>query len=414
MHTRTLLSLFAAILLAVLAGMVTGKEASLWGITAYQVYGLIGQLFLNALSLVVVPLVASSIITGAARMGGDSFRGLGTKTFGFYILLTTLAVCVGSLVMILVEPGVGAPPPQAIEMDLVSQQQAIFPKIEQLFFRLVPSNIIAVAAQGQMLGLILFCLIFGAMIPRIDPFLGTSLLNFWQAIFQVMMRMTHLVMRLLPIGVFGLVAKVVASTGSDAIKPLALFFGTVLLALSLFSFIVVPLLIKLWAKVSPLRFFKELSPALLTAFTTSSSSSALPIVLETMEHRVGIPNRICSFTIPLGASICMSGTALYIAAVVIFTAQVYGAALDSASLILIALMAILTSFGMAGIPSASLVTIVMILQTVGLPTEGVALVLPVERILDMCRTVVNVISNTSSTVLVARSEGETLAITPLA
>ena len=234
--------------------------------------------------------------------------------------------------------------------------------------------------------------------------------NFWQGIFEVMMRITDWVMKFAPIGVFALVAKVVASTGFDAFIPLAVFMLTVLSALAVHVFVTLPLLLKFIARVNPLRHYRAMAPALLTAFSTSSSSATLPLTMECVEKNAGVSNRTTSFVLPLGATVNMDGTALYECVAAMFIAQAYGLELTFATQFTIVLIALLTSIGVAGIPAASLVAIVVILAAIGLPAEGIGLILAVDRILDMCRTSVNVFSDSCGAVLIARSEGEETAL----
>ncbi len=416
MNNNMLMKVLLAMVLAVVAGYLTGPDFGFFGVTFLEIYSLIGQLFLNALTLVVVPLVAASVITGTARMGAEnSFGSLGLKTFGIYALTTAMAIVVGWGVTMLVSPGLGheiSSYGSAFNAQLAAVQNmagnvdtSAFHKIELILLKLVPSNILAVASQGQMLGLIFFSLLFGYFIPKIDFETGNILLRFWRGIFEVMMCMTHLVMKALPIGVFGLMAKVVATTGFDTIRPISYFFGTVILALLVYTIVVLPLLLY-FSGVNPLRHFKAMVPALFTAFSTSSSAATLPITIDCVEKRAGVSNRICSFTIPLATSLNLSGTGLYICVSVLFICQVYGLELGFPLQFFVVLMSLLTSIGIAGIPSASIVAIIMILQTIGLPADGIALILAVERLLDMCRTVVNVFGNTVCAVLIAKSEGE--------
>lgn len=412
MKNSPLIKIFLAIFLAILAGMASSKQQGFLGVTFVQLYDLVGKLFLNALMLVVVPLVAASIITGVARMGNDESMGsLGAKTLFYFILTTSIAVLVGYVAVTLMAPGAAQMQVPLMDLDN-SQFKAIeqvseeggFAKIEQLLLKVIPSNILAAASQGQMLGVIVFCFAFGYFLTKIESELASTMLSFWNALFQITMKMTQFVMRSLPIGVFALVAKVVATSGLDSFKSVAWFFVTVLVALGFYAFIVLPLLLKCIAKVSPIAHFKAMAPALLTAFSTSSSAGSLPVVIDCVEKRAGISNRICSFTIPLGTSVNLAGSALYECVVVFFIAQVYGVSLSFATQCLIIVMSILTSFGIGGIPSACLVAIVVILQTVGLPAEAIGLVFAVERILDMFRTTTNVFSNTCCAVLVASSE----------
>lgn len=414
MKNNILLKVFVAIILAILAGWITGPTTEIFGVSFLKIYTLIGQLFLNALTLVVVPLVVSSIITGTAKMGSEhSFGKLGIKTFGFYIATTLSAIIVGVILSLVISPGsfqeassLASLQTNTSDLANTQLQNGTFEKFSQILYRLIPSNIFAAAAQGQMLGLICFSLLFGYFLSKIEERPSAILLGFWQGIFQIMMGITHLVMKALPIGVFGLVAKVVATTGLETVGSVALFFVTVIIALAIYALIVLPLMLIFIAGVNPILHYRAVAPALFTAFSTSSSVAALPIAIDCVEKRVGVSNRICSFTVPLGSSLNLSGTALYQCVAALFIAQVYGVDLSAATLFIVALMSLLTSTGMAGIPSASLISIVIILTTIGVPAEGIGLILAVERILDMCRTTVNVLGNTCCAVLVARSEGE--------
>lgn len=423
MKNNVLIKVFVAIFLAVVAGLLAGPDKGIFGITFLQIFSLIGQLFINALTLVVVPLVASSIIIGAARMGSEgSFGTLGVKTFGYFLLTLTLAVTVGLICVMVIEPGVAQ---KAIGIEHGASQISnlaeieaqgsggSFKRLEQLFLKLIPSNILAVASQGQMLGLIFFSLLFGYFISQIETKAGQIMLGFWTGVFQIMMKITHLVMRALPIGVFGLVAKVVATTGAEAFVSLAWFTLTFLLALSIYALIVLPLLLKFVAKVSPIAHFRAMAPALLTAFSTSSSAATLPLTLECLEKRANVSNRICSFTVPLGTSLNMTASALFICVTVFFIAQVYGFPMNIGSVITIFLLVIFSSIGIAGIPSGCLIGVVLVLHTLGLPVDAIGLVLAVERILDMCRAVVNVFGTSCCAVLVARSEGEKNVLKPV-
>jgi len=422
MKNNMLFKVLIAMGLAVIAGVLTGPDSSILGVTFLQLYSLIGQLFLNALTLVVVPLVAASIITGTARMGQEkSFGALGLKTFGLYLLTTAIAVCIGWMVSLVFLPGGDQSTSSSLQAlvnpnGLVSQfatpgQLSPFSSIEQILLKLVPSNILAVASQGQMLGLIFFSLVFGFFIPKIEKEPGVVILGFWKGLFQVMMCMTQLVMKALPLGVFGLVAKVVATTGFNAIKPIAWFFLTVNVAFAVYTFIALPLLLKFLGGVNPIKHYRAMVPALFTAFSTSSSAATLPITIDCVERRAGVSNKICSFTVPLATSLNLSGTGLYNCVSVLFICQVYGLELGFGLQLFIAIISLLTSIGMAGVPSASIAAIVMILQAIGLPADGVVLILAVERILDMFRTSINVLGNSICAVLVAKLEGENNVLT---
>ena len=407
MKNSMLIKVFIAITLAAAAGLVTGPEMEIFGVPFLAIYNLVGQLFLNALSLVVVPLVASSIITGMAKVGGDqSFGSLGLKTFGSFILTTFLAILTGLILTYFLHPG-AVQEAMPITSSVSEQiEGGAFQKFEQIFYKMIPSNILQAASQGQMLGLIFFCMLFGFFISKIEAQAASAVLNFWKGIFQIMMKITQLVMKALPIGVFGLVAKAMATTGLETIGTVVYFFATVLTALAIYAFIILPLLLKFAAKINPMAHFKAMMPALVTAFSTSSSAATLPVTLDCMEKRAGVSNRIASFMLPLGASVNLSGSSLYVCVSILFIAQSYGVDLPFPSLILIAIMTLLTSLGTAGIPSASMISVVVILHTLGLPADGIGLIMSVERILDMFRTPVNVFGTSCCAVLVASSEGE--------
>lgn len=399
-----------AIALAMIVGSLTGTKAALFGVTYYQIFSFLGKLFLNALTLLVVPLIASSIIQGLSQMGKDqSFGRLGAKTFFFYIFTTLLAVLTGVVFVNLIKPGIGTMSiPQTASSAVTALESATNTHLDafaQIFYKLIPSNIIDSAAQGNMLGVIFFSLLFGFALAKIDSEASHTLINFWRGLFYTLMKMTHYVMKAMPFGVFCLVAKVIASQGFDSIQALLLFFSTVLSGLGFYMFLVIPFLLRLMG-LSPFRHFRAMGPALITAFSTSSSVASLPVTMDCVEKRAGVSNRICSFVVPLGTSINMSGSALYECVAVLFIAQVYGIHLTFMHQILVVFLSLLTSMGIAGIPSASLVGILIILNAMGFPAEGLALILPVDRLLDMCRTSVNVFSDSTCAVLVAHTEGE--------
>jgi Na+/H+-dicarboxylate symporter len=405
-----------ALVLAVLAGLLTGKDASLFGVTFYSIFEFVGTLFLNALKMLIVPLVASSIIIGIAGIGQQHghLGRLGGKTVLYYMATSLIAILIGLVVVNMVSPGIidGQPAKDLIGLsgDLEDIKEKVEGKgagdIAEVFLRLVPTNIVQAAAAGQMLGLIFFSLLFGFFMTRIDHPSAETIYRFWDAVYNVMILITDFIMKFAPIGVFALVAKVVAATGFDAFAPLAQFFVSVLAALAIHFFIVMPFLLRTLAGVNPYKHYRAMAPALLTAFSTSSSSATLPLTLECVEKNAGVSNRTSSFVLPLGATINMDGTALYECVAAMFIAQAYGIHLGFAEQFTIVLVALLTSIGVAGIPAASLVAISIILAAIGLPAEAIGLILAVDRILDMCRTTVNVFSDSCGSVIIARSEGE--------
>ncbi len=406
-----------ALALAVPAGLLSGPDGRLAGIAVAQIYDFVGTLFLNALKMLVVPLILSSIISGIAGIGSSgAFGRLGGRTLVYYLLTSLLAILTGLFLVNLIHPGLvdGLPGRAAIGVlpDDRGQVAAAVAShgsgdLVAIFLRMVPPNIIAAAANGQMLGLIFFSLLYGYFMTRIDAVYAEVQYNFWQGLFKVMMLITEWVIRFAPIGVFALVAKVIAQTGFDAFVPLAWFFVTVLTALAVHFLITLPLLLRLIGRVSPRAHYRAMAPALLTAFSTASSSATLPLTIECVERRAGVSNRTSSFVLPLGATVNMDGTALYECVAAIFIAQLYGLHLSGTMQLTIVVVALLTSIGVAGVPAASLVAISIILGTVGLPAEGIGLILAVDRLLDMCRTAVNVFSDACGAVIIARLEGET-------
>ncbi len=400
-----------AIVLAVIVGNLTGTTAGIFGYTFYNLFDLIGHLFLNSLTLLVVPLVTSAIISGLGQMSGEkSFKSLGLKTFGFYVLTISLAVIVGVILVNVIQPGSFH---KELTSELTAPSSLILNSQKDIFtdvlFKLIPTNIFEAATQMNMLGMIFFSLLFGFGMMHIEKSAHATLLSFWKGLFATLMRMTHFVMKAMPLGVFCLMAKVVASQGIESISNLAYFFFTVFGGLLFFCIIVLPLLLKFFG-INPLTHLKAVTPALFTAFSTSSSAATLPVTMECVEKNAGVSNRICSFVIPLGTSMNMAGSALYECVAILFIAQAYGIELSIGHQILIAVLSLITSMGVAGIPSGSLVAIIIILNSLGLPAEGIALILPIDRLLDMCRTTTNVLSDTTCAVLVAKSEGERILV----
>lgn len=402
-----LIQVLIAIICAVVLGGFSTLDSHLFGIPYIRLLGFLGQLFLNALTLLVVPLVSSAIVQGISQMGQDkSFARLGAKTFLFYISTTLFAVLTGLVVVNLIQPGSFMAKPENVEALVLSQQpQNHTEALGQIFLKLIPVNIFEAAVQGNMLGIIFFSLLFGFAVAKVGSETSQLLGSVVRGTFQALMRMTHYLMKAMPFGVFCLVAKAIAMRGFGSITSLLYFFLAVIIGLAAFMFIVLPLFLRIMG-LSPWKHLRAMAPALITAFSTSSSVAALPVTLECVEKRAGVSNRISSFVVPLGTSINLSGSALYECVAVLFIAQVYGFELSLVHQALVVFLSLLTSMGVAGIPSASLVAILIILNTMGFPAEGLALILPVDRILDMCRTTVNVFSDASCAVLVAHTEGE--------
>ncbi len=417
LHWQILIGLLAALLVS----LVTDSETAIVGVAVIDVCEFLGEWFLRALRMLIVPLIVASIITGVGSLGSSGALGrLGLKTGGYYVVTSLLAVVTGLLLVTLIEPGVIDGEPAKDRIGLHASSESVAAKVEGrgagdimgVFLRMVPANVIADAAEGEMLGLIFFSILFGAIVNQLPTDLRTTQRRFWNGLNEVMMRMTHLVMLFAPIGVFGLVAKALIST-NDLAAAFSTLFGFVVAvvgALAVHVLITLPLILFFVARVNPMHHYRAMMPALLMAFSTASSSATLPLTIDRVQSGSGVSNRVSSFTLPLGATVNMDGTALYECVAAMFIAQAYGVQLDAVQQLTVVLVALLTSIGVAGIPSASLVAITLILATIGLPLEAVGLILAVDRLLDMCRTAVNVLSDSAAAVVVARSEGEETAV----
>lgn len=417
LHTQ----IFLALLFAVAAGLATGEETRLLGVKLYPAYDFVGNMFLNALRMLIVPIITSSIITGIAGIGTSEALGrLGGKTLGYYLMTSFLAITVGLVAVNIIQPGiVGGEPAREILGLSAAHAGEVAEKVgdhdaaslANVFLSMIPPNIVAAAADGQLLGLIFFSLLYGFFMTRIGDEYAQVQYAFWAGVYEIVMRLTDLVMKFAPVGVFALVAKVVAGIGQEdmgsLVQSLGLFFATVVLSLSFHAFVTLPLLLAALGRVNPVRHYKAMATALLTAFSTASSSATLPLTIECVRDNAGVSNRVTSFVLPLGATVNMDGTALYECVAAIFIAQAFGLELSFVTQFTILLIALLTSIGVAGIPAASLVAITIILSAIGLPLEAVGVILAVDRLLDMFRTSVNVFSDSCGAVIIARSEGET-------
>ena len=417
LHWQILIAIMLAILVGYTINQFTtdASTPSLFGIAYVSIFNYIGTMFLNALRMIIVPLITSSIIIGVAGIGsGGNLGALGGKTLLFYASTTLAAILVGLLVINVIGPGYVDGEPARDLLALDASTVDIASEIEgrgagdvaEVFLRMVPPNIIRAAAEGQMLGLIFFAILFGYFMTRLDNQYASPLYNFWNGVFHVMMKMTEWIMMFAPIGVFGLVAKVVAETGFDAAGPLATFAIAVIVALAMHAFITLPLLLRFVGRVDPLKTLKGASPAMLTAFSTASSSATLPITMDSVEENIGVSNKVSSFVLPLGATVNMNGTALYECAAAMFLAQAYGLDLTLGVQFTIVAIALMTSIGVAGVPSASLVAIAIILVAVGLPVEAIGVLMVFDRILDMMRTSINIWGDCCCATIVARLEGE--------
>lgn len=360
----------------------------------------IGQIFVASLKLLVVPLVFVSLVCGAASLGGHSRMGaLATKTVVLYLFTTAVAIALAMGVATLVQPGAG------VDMALASTYAAPpAPSIKETLIDIFPSNPVQAMAEGNMLQVIVFSILFGIAISRTGGEIGSNMRTFFEHLNEVVLKMMMLLMQLAPYGVFCLLAKLFASIGFAAIVDLAKYFFTVLFVLLLHGFVVYGTMLKALTGLSPIIFFKKMWKVAVFAFSTASSNATLPVTMRTVEHDLGVDNKISSFSVPLGATINMDGTAIMQGVATIFIAQVYNIDIGAAGYLMVILTATLASIGTAGVPSVGLIMLAMVLQSVGLPVEGIALIIGVDRLLDMVRTAVNVTGDAVVSVIVGNSE----------
>ncbi len=401
----------------ILAALAVGVLLGRWCVGDERVGGVLvpvaswmGTSFMNLLKVLVIPLVFSSLVSGVMNLGSGRHVGrLGAKTLGLYLLTTLIAVITGLILVDTIRPGEGAPLQQTSSLEpIVGQGNSFSDFIHNIF----PSNIVQSMASGEMLHVILFAILFGIFALRIGAEKKAFLTQLFGAVFDVMMHMTGWVVRLAPLGVLGLVTREVARHGDIAAiaSSLGLFMLTVISGLLFHFLVTLPVLVRLLSGVHPYRHLRNMTTPLLTAFTTASSSATLPLTMEAVEKRSGVSRLVSSFTLPLGATVNMDGTALFECVAAIFVAQAYGIELTLGAQVIVVVTALVTSIGAAGIPMASFVMLVIILTALGLPIEGLSIILAVDFLLDMMRTATNVWSDTCVTVIVARSEGEKLNV----
>jgi proton glutamate symport protein len=346
----------------------------------------IGVVFLRALNMIIIPLILCSITTGVASVGNaDNLGRLGSKTMGYYILSTLAAIITGFLLVRIIKPGVGAELGFKMPVDDIS---SVSDSLGSTLIKIIPSNIFEAFMQGQMLSIIFFAILFGFFITKIDEKPRLLITDVFNAALDVIMKITLFIIRFTPLGIFSITAKVIAQQVqmgneiSEVISRLGLYFITVLLGLLIHGLITLPLTVKLLGRANPIKHMKNMTTPLLTAFSTSSSNATLPLTMKAVEFEDGVSNKIASFTLPLGATINMNGTALYECVAVIFIAQAYGIDLTFGQQLIVIFTALLAAIGAAGIPMAGLVMMTVVLKAVGLPLEGIGLILAVDRILD--------------------------------
>jgi Na+/H+-dicarboxylate symporter len=364
----------------------------------------LSEIFLRLLRMAIMPLIITSLTAAVISVGGKkNLEVLGAKTFGYYVTTSLLAILTGQILVNLLQPGVDSTITLEEEVAEVPAAQQSF---WDLILNIIPENPFQSMAGGHVLPVIFFCILFGYFVTRLDDPYRTYLSDFFQAAFQAMMKLTRFVIWTAPLGVFGINATIVATTGFDAFRSLGFYFVVVLIGLAIHALITLPTLIYLVTRKNPFRHYRGMPPALITGFSTGSTIVTLPLTMEAVTENSKVSDKISSFVLPIGATVNMDGTALYECVAVVFIAQVYGIGLSLDQQFLIALTALLASIGAASVPMSGLVMMSIILNAVGLPLEGVALILAVDRLLDMFRTAVNVLSDSCGAVIVAKLEGE--------
>ena len=403
LHTKILI----AMLLGIPLGLILGPRA--------EMIRPVGTLFVRLIRMIVVPLVFASLFVGTASLGDIRKLGrIGLKTMGYYLCTTALAIVIGLLLANIVGPGrsideatreglmesYGAEAGEKIEIVMEE------PGVIDTLIGIVPKNPIEALAEGNLLQVIFFALLFGIAVTLIPGGKGKPLIEFFEAVNEAMIRIVHIVMKMAPLGVLALITAVVGQFGTDILLSLLNYSILVVVGLAAHVIFIYSMAVRLFTGMSPLEFFRGIRPAQLIAFSTSSSSATLPVTMECAEDNLGVSNEVASFVLPLGATVNMDGTAMYQGIAAVFIAQVYGIGLTVGDQLTIVLMATLSSIGAAGVPGVGIFTLAMVLEQVGVPIEGIALILGVDRVLDMMRTVVNVSGDASAAVIVANSEGE--------
>lgn len=403
LSSRILLGMVLGIILGLILNSLGGADPDKTPIISWfvnNVFDVVGQVFVISLKLLVVPLVFFSLVCGSASMGEDVKMGqVALKTVSLYLMTTAIAVSLALTIANIVDPGVGINTSEAA--NYVAKEA---PSFKDVFIGIFPSNPFKAMVEGNMLQVIVFAILVGIAILQAGES-GNKVLRGCQMISDVIMRMVSILMNLAPYGVFCLLAKLFTGQGFSAIVNLALYFGTIVFVLLLHASVVYTTIFTIFTRLNPLTLFKNMRPAMLFAFSTSSSNATMPITLNVAKNRVGAHNSIASFTVPLGATVNMDGTAIMQGIATVFIAQAYGLDLSMTEYFAVIATATLASIGTAGVPGVGLITLAMVLQQVGLPVEGIGLIIGVDRLLDMLRTVVNVSGDGMVTAVVANSEG---------
>ena len=409
--TKKKIGLSTQIFIALLIGALFGVVIHYWIPSSYikdtviieGVLYVVGQGFIRLMQMLVVPLVFCSLICGSMAIGDTKTLGkVGVKTIGFYLVTTALAVCVALGSALLINPGRGLDM-DAVQKGTVSSTTEATSLVDTLL-NIIPKNPVQSMANGDMLPIIVFALFVGIMLAKLGT-RGSVVANFFSQFNDVMMEMTMAIMKIAPIGVFCLIARTFATVGFSAFAPMLKYMGNVTLALAIQCLVVYQILLFVFTRLNPFKFIKKFLPVMGFAFSTATSNATIPMSIDTLSKKMGVSKQISSFTIPLGATINMDGTSIMQGVAVVFIAQAYGIPLTMGNLATVVVTATLASIGTAGVPSVGLVTLAMVLNSVGLPTEGIALIMGIDRILDMIRTAVNITGDAVCTTIVCHQEG---------
>ncbi len=366
------------------------------------IFYVVGQGFIRLMQMLVVPLVFCSLICGSMAIGDTKTLGkVGIKTVLFYLFTTAVAVVIALATAYVINPGMG------LDMDAVQTSEvtatATDTSLIDTLLNIIPKNPVSSMASGDMLPIIVFALFVGVMLAKLGS-KGSTVANFFSEFNDVMMEMTMAIMKIAPIGVFCLIARTFANLGFSAFKPMIKYMGSVTIALFIQCFVVYQILLFVFTRLNPMKFIKKFAPVMGFAFSTATSNATIPMSIDTLHKKMGVSKQISSFTIPLGATVNMDGTSIMQGVAVVFIAQAYGIDLTPANLATVVVTATLASIGTAGVPSVGLVTLSMVLTSVGLPVEGIALIMGIDRILDMMRTAVNITGDAVCTTIIADQE----------
>ena len=418
LYTKISIGLVLGATAGVGSNLLASRTGSTWMQTGLSALSPVGDAFINAITMIVIPLVVASLIIGVASLGDlRSLGRLGGKTLGYYLATTAIAVTIGLTLANLVKPGSGIDDESRAALleeyggDAEGRIQLAedTPTLTEVLVGMIPRNPVRAMADGDMLQLIVFTILFGAAASMLREEHKKPIVDLFVAINQISMTIIGWIMGVAPYAVFAIIAAVTAQFGLDILKSLAVYTVVVVVGLLIHAFGTYALLVKFLARRKLSEFYRAAREVQILGFSTSSSNATLPLTIKTAEEKLGISSRVAGFVLPLGATINMDGTALYQGVAVMFIAQVYGIDLSITDQLIVVLTATLASIGAAGVPSAGIITLTLVLLQAGVPAQGIALILGVDRILDMLRTAVNITGDLSTAAFVARSEGEVVA-----